>query len=224
MAIKNMMEDIVSSSIEEVLNKNQDFGSYRSSFQEIMAFVLNRIPPKYVTSERGILHTEIDSKFMFQQRSDILFLIHEAITHIKTRREKAAIVSSASDEGHKLYFPHLIGQIVEETTFSPVAEVKISLLNKGKIVKMMDENWKNPYYTNKSTKGYFHFWPVFDEECVIEKDAVEFEIKFEHSKFQSTSVKISLPVEVGYNLTRSHALSLTLLKLINPEEVSFLYE
>ncbi|MBN1500361.1 MAG: late competence development ComFB family protein [Spirochaetes bacterium] len=224
MAIKNMIEDIVSSTIEEVLDKNEDFDNLKSSFQEIMAFVLNRIPPKYVTSERGILHTEIDSKFMFQQKSDILFLIYEAIDVIKNRRETAIAAEKSDDKGHKLYFPHLIGQVVEESTFSPVSEVKISLLNKGNPVKMMDESWKNPYVTNKSTKGYYHFWPIFDENCEIEKNSVVFEITFEHADFKEKSIKISLPVEVGYNLSRSKAVPLTLITLINPDEVTFLYE
>jgi hypothetical protein len=78
------MEDVVSSVVGELLAKQKEELPHADMYwDDIIAYVLNRIPPKYITSERGILHDRIDALSAVQQRSDILFLAHEAIVVIR---------------------------------------------------------------------------------------------------------------------------------------------
>ena len=219
MAVRNMMENIVSSLIEGVLEKNEEFEPIKKNYSDILAYVLNRVPPKYVTSERGILHTEIDSKFMFQQKSDIMFYIYEAIEVIKNRRDNSPAVNAANMPQHKLFFPHLIGEVLEETTFSIIPGVKVTLLQNGQKAEMIDENWINPYTTNTATKGYFHFWPVFDENSDIMDNVASFEIKFDHPKMEPKTIEIKLPVEAGYDIKKSYKIPIAFLSLKEGESL-----
>jgi len=151
MAVKNLMEDIVSSVVKEVLKKDTDAAKSDIEEQDIVAYVLNRVPPRYITSERGIIHGKLESRFKFQQRTDILFLIHEAIQNIKTRREASSHTDYDGMEKMQNILPHIMGEVLEETTFSIVSDIEVSLLMNGKPVPMLDEGWSNPFITNKAT-------------------------------------------------------------------------
>ena len=123
MSVKNLMEDVVKSTIDELLKEEKYFEGASKYKQDIAAYVLNRIPPKYVTSERGILHGRLEAKFLFQQRTDVIFLIHEALNVIKGRRDMPSSGIQDSIESKHLFFPHIIGEVLEETTFSVVSDV-----------------------------------------------------------------------------------------------------
>ena len=69
MSIKNFMEDIVSNIVNEILlNEDKEIYNNLRHKQDIITYVLNRVPPKYYTSERGLLHGKLESQFTFQQR------------------------------------------------------------------------------------------------------------------------------------------------------------
>ncbi len=111
------MEDIVTSVVREVLKKDKDLPKAEIYEQDIIAYVLNRVPARYITSERGIIHGKLESRFKFQQRTDILFLIQEAIQNIQSRR--ASSPSSVEElAGRERMLPHIMGEVLEETTFS----------------------------------------------------------------------------------------------------------
>ncbi len=117
MAVKNLMEDIVAALVDEVLLKtSKDDSDIKVYKDDIITYVLNRIPPKYYTSERGILHGKLDSQFVFQQKTDILLLTHEAINTFKKRRSSELPVSE--EKTAKEYFlPHVLGEILGRNYF-----------------------------------------------------------------------------------------------------------
>ncbi len=223
MAIRNLMEDVVASVVVEVLGKKENNIAHPDIYyDDVLAYVLNRVPAKYISSERGVLHDRIDLGSAAQQRSDILFLTHEAIEHIKKRRPAAAALhGNLSDR--PFFFPHLLGEVLEETTFAPVEGIEVELLYRGKKAKMIDETWLNPYRTMKATRGYYHFWPDFIDEEMGKGETVEFTLKFSHDKLKTREVPIKLQVVEKFNPGSSHVIPITLVQTREGVDVSFLY-
>ena len=223
MSIKNLMEDVVHSTIEELLKEEKYFSGADKFKQDIEAYVLNRIPPKYITSERGILHGKLEARFLFQQKSDIIFLVHEALGVIKGRRETPSSGIQDSLTARHLFFPHILGEVLEETTFSVIQDVEVTLLFQGAPAKMIDTSWANPYCTNKGTLGYYHFWPDVNPDIMDVLDDVPFTIRFHHPKFHQKDIEISVPVLKDARITQSRPVPLALLELHEGEDISFLY-
>lgn len=218
------MEDIVLSVIDRVIEQEKlgsDVAKYR---HDVGAFVLNRIPPKYFTSERGLLHARLETRFFFQQRTDILLLVHEAIDIIKTRRDYPSgnIANLASKR--IIFFSHIIGEVLEETTFSIIPEVKVLLMKNGQPAKMVDATWNNPYSISKATMGYYHFWPEPDEKIQNNKGDEVFEIKFSHPECKEKSISITVPYADSFDASRSKVAPITLLSLKDGADINFLYQ
>ncbi len=225
MAIKNIMEDIVASVTSEVLSKEgKDLPDSQMHREDIMAYVLNKVPARYITSERGMLHDRMESRLVFQQRTDILFLVHEAIEFVKNRRSTPKHTDYGSLKARKHILPHIFGEILEETTFSYIPGVEITLLFRDKAVSMIDEGWSNPYMTMKATKGFYQFWPDYNEKEMGGGPEIPFTLLFRHEKFSDLRVDLRLMVQDGFGLHESQVIPITLMKLHEGEDVSFLYE
>lgn len=224
MVIHNIMEDIVLSSVAEIIKDEKNLIDATKYVPDITAYVLNRIPPKYVTSERGILHGKLESKYIFQQRTDIIFLIHEAINVIRTRSAEPRSGVDDSRVSTVKFFPHVIGEVLEETTFSIISDVKVTILHKDKSAVMMDQTWINPFITNKGTAGYYHFWPAVVTGSMEKAEMETFTIRFEHEKFIEKEITIDIPVVNEIDISTSRAVPIVLLKLKEGVDVSFLYE
>ena len=196
MPLQNLLEEVVDNVTKEVLKKEGELDSLITVKDDIVAYVLNRIPPQYVTSERGILHGQIASKYRIQQKTDILIGVYEAIDIIKRRRSTAI----NSDSGLSVspvfnMLQHIVGSVADEETISPIFEVQVSLLFNKEIAKMIDPNWENPYITNPATRGHYHFWPAYSHKRMSDLDKLDFTIKFEHPNFESAAVKIELDID-----------------------------
>jgi competence protein ComFB len=185
------MKDIVINTIDEVLKEEENKKIPVNSRDDIIAYVLNRVQPKYTTSERGLLHGILEARYKIQQRVDIFFLIYEAI-HIISRR-----VSNPSETGgtisHSIYFlPHIVGQVLEESTLSIISDIEVSLFYGGTPAEMVDSYWENPYKTNIATKGHYHFWPQYSESSMGKGSAVPFTLRFHHTKLADKKLDITM--------------------------------
>lgn len=225
MAIKNLMEDIVTSVVNEVLSKEaKDILESEPYKQDIIAYVLNRVPAKYFTSERGILHERLESRFTFQQKTDILLFTHEAIRIMKYRRASEIQTEYTNLSSRTHYLPYIIGEVFEETTFSIISDLKVLLLYKESPAKMMDKSWKNPYITSKATQGYYHFWPEFTEGEMNTDTEIPFTLVFNHPNFTEKRFELTLKVMDTFNLYKSKSVPITLLQTLAGIDISFLYE
>ncbi len=224
MAIRNIIEDLVTSVVHEVLSKEQGIEHLEIYFDDIVTYVLNRIPPRYVTSERGILHDRIDFTRSAQQKSDILFLAHEALGYVQSRR--ASHVPPAKNKGGEgeRFFPHVLGEVLEETTFGPISGIEVALLYNGKRALMIEPQWPNPYRTVKATRGFYHFWPKFIESEMSESEPVEFLVRFTHPSLEDVEVGLSLRLADNFNLGNSHVLPITLMKTKEGVDVSTIFD
>ena len=79
----NYMEDAVQSVLEEMLQGEayRDAGVDDKLKLDAMAYTLNRLPPKYVVSERGHLYTRVQ-ELRHQFRTDILVELTKALQHV----------------------------------------------------------------------------------------------------------------------------------------------
>jgi hypothetical protein len=105
-----------------------------------------------------------------------------------------------------------------------VEGVEVTLLHGGKPAAMIDQTWHNPYTTRKATRGFYHFWPDFIEDFMNKEGAVEFVLRFDHSKLKRHEVELKLDVAEKFNLNNSHVIPITLLQTREGVDVSFLYE
>jgi len=220
----NLIEMIVKDIVDEVLAKEEDFKSIKYHRNDIIAYVLNRVPPRYVTGERGIIHSRIDPMLKYQEHTDILFLTYEAIGLFSKRRPSE--IGEINGESEKLsgLIPHMIGEALEETTLSVIPDLKITLLYENKPAEMMDIGWKNPYMAAKATRGYFHFWPRYVEDKMCSSDHVDFIITFDHPEFEQRSVKIHAKVNKKNDLGNTMFVPMVLLKLKDGVSSDFLTE
>lgn len=218
----NLIEMIVKDIVDEVLAKEEDFKSIKFHRNDIIAYVLNRVPPRYVTGERGIIHSRIDPRLKYQEHTDILFLTYDAINLFAKRRSTEIDEKNGEIEKLSGLIPHMIGEVLEGTTLAIIPDLKITLLFEDKPAEMMDQGWKNPYIAAKATRGYFHFWPRYIESKMSASDHVEFQIKFEHPKFEPRSVKVRAKVNKKNDLGNTQSIPLILLRLNEGENTDFL--
>ncbi len=116
---------------------------------------------------------------------------------------------------------------MEETTFSVIPEVTVTLFYKNKPAEMIDKDWKNPYVTNKSTKGFFHFWPKLQHSGKEDKKgdkAMQFTLLCSHPKFKEKKIEFSLTAVDGRNSYKSFIMPMILMEKLEGVDLSFLSE
>lgn len=217
MPAKNLMQDIVVNILDEVLKKEGARRVSEHQKDEIIAYVLNRVPPRYVTSERGLLYGALDAKYKVQEKVDILMLIYEGISRILNKDgDDAAQEKRASLEKGSL-LPHIIGQVLEESTLAIIPDVEVSLMFGTSRAAMVDAHWQNPYRTSAATKGRFHFWPKYSPTKMGKGPRVPFTLIFRHPQFREISIKVKLEVLKKSDYGRSQFVPIVLMKSITDE-------
>lgn len=224
MKIYNLMEELVENKVNKLYDDLKAANTVwltcdcENCRLDTMAFVLNRIPPKYIISSRGITHTAADAN-LTQIKADIDTLAIEGIRLVSTSKRPTHNVKSAPEalyiSGSKpfFFFPTFTGTVMDGLTFEPISDAKITLLRDGKPANMIDQTWLNPTQTFKSTKGTYSFC-VKPEEAQTEKQDghFQFTVQIEAEGYESTSYAFSIPV-TSEILRQNRGLSLYSLKL-----------
>ena len=83
MPILNVMEQLVDAKVSELLPKS-DCCKCAKCTDDIKAIALNRLPPKYVSSDAGELYTRVSSSMEKQNSLDINFAVYSAIEFVST--------------------------------------------------------------------------------------------------------------------------------------------
>jgi len=214
MSLVNMMEDKIKATVNEVLSVRDDRFLLTKYMEDIVAFVLNRVPPRYITSGRGLIHNEIEFSINSQLQTDIRLCVNDAIRTLTSRREPEKNASLMSDYvGKHYYFPYVIGEVLEESTFSIIPDVEVKLFYNNSPVSMIDPSWANPYITCNATKGFYIFWPDFLKEEMDTAGDNIFRISFRHKKFFKKELSFSMRALDNINMNRSLVVPLALLKI-----------
>jgi hypothetical protein len=157
MKLKNYQEDIVLRAIEIALEDEPKLLADEDFVNDVAAYVLNRVPPRYVMSERGFLrlaleHAEEEAGGKSMANViELMMLVNRGLELVQSRRRsneaslepKRDDSDDAGEESKSILpideeeprfelvhnFPQLIGRVVDARTTDPVygAIVKMSV-------------------------------------------------------------------------------------------------
>ena len=210
MRLKNYNEDLVLETVKIVLKDRKDIRPTRSFMLDVSAYALNRIPPKYITSERGFTRELIQPEGSCAEGGEKLFTIIELITlvnravEVVARRRRDNQKQPARRPAEALgdaplrltYFynmPHIFGRIIDARNGSPVISAEATLWINDKVSVPAEPGWQNPTRTNEQTRGYFSFWPqaeMGESECL----RVELRISLDHGSYKPLTCHRSVKV------------------------------
>ncbi|MBN1836165.1 MAG: late competence development ComFB family protein [Spirochaetales bacterium] len=213
MKLKNYQEDLVLYVADLVLQDQPDIDRSESFLHDVAAYTLNRLPPRYIQSERGFTRLAVDHWIDGNDGEglaslvEVLLLVHKAIETIRTRRRNGQGGQTRSgakeDEGppdalgywHNL--PYLIGRVVDADTRQPLPEVSVSVLLDGEPAEGAEGSWQNPYRTSQATKGFFSFLPRPDHSRAKTKDFA-LRIVLEHPEYEPVALERTLQTQGEY--------------------------
>jgi len=172
MELKNYQEDIVLDAIHIALEDRPDILHDQRAVTDIAAYVLNRLPPRYITSERGFirlaseqLENDPGSRHMVNVVT-VLVLINQAVEYIETRRpvrqqaEAKRRAELEPDDVAPIHnFPQIIGQVRDAGNGKSLYGAVVALYIDDALAETADPGWPNPVMTSAQTRGYFSFWP-----------------------------------------------------------------
>ena len=206
MAIQNVMEDVVFSSVQKMFDSIQKEGNpegfcfCEQCRMDTACYVLNRSQPRYIVSNRGVARIERDGLEWQQIEADIATLIYEGLRRVKHNQRPNAHNAPAANFGSVLSkpvysIPVIVGRIFDGATFAPLAGVTVELRSKGELVAMRDHNWQNPYTLVSNTAGTFTFWPAPVEADHIDDHKIfEFLVKAEAPQYETLTHFFKVPV------------------------------
>jgi len=79
--VHNYMEDAVEDELDQLLADIDDICKCQRCKMDIMVFALNRLPPKYVITDKGRLYTKLTEQEM-QFRADVIKELTKAIMKV----------------------------------------------------------------------------------------------------------------------------------------------
>lgn len=206
MKVHNLMEDFVKARVDDLYDQLKaaktrwltcDCENCRI---DTLSYVLNRVPPKYIVSGRGITHAASDLNTT-QIKADVDTLTMDGIRLVSSSKRPCHNQSYVSDAekmqgtGPYFYFPIFTGTVFDGTNFEPLQNVKITLKVNGTIASMMDQTWQNPCQTFKATSGAYSFCvsPETAQSEGLNKTYV-CELNLECTGYESTTYAFSVPV------------------------------
>lgn len=81
MKIVNYMEDMVKEQLEEILAKRDDICKCQKCKFDIIVLALNRLPPRYVVTEKGRIYTKLQEQ-VTQFKADVIRELAKAIIKV----------------------------------------------------------------------------------------------------------------------------------------------
>ncbi len=175
MKLKNYQEDVVLRAIEIALEEEPDLLRDEDFVKDVAAYVLNRVPARYVMSERGFLRLALEHLEEDQQEKslanviELMMLVNRGVDLVRGRRSESPSNSVRSDSGfpgadggtieYVHNYPQIIGRVIDEQNGEPVYGATVTLLLDGRVAPPAASGWQNPYVTRLQTRGHFSFWP-----------------------------------------------------------------
>jgi hypothetical protein len=210
MRLKNYNEDLVLETVKIVLKDRKDIHPTRAFELDVAAYALNRIPPKYITSERGFTREFIQPDDGNEEGGgrilnviELITLVNRAVDVVVRRRRDSVPARqpprpAPPDDAdmHLTYFynmPHIFGRIVDAGDGTPVIAAEATLWINERVSVPAEPGWRNPYTTNEQTKGYFSFWPQV-EMGEAEAIRVEMRLALQHGRYAPLTFRKTMKV------------------------------
>jgi competence protein ComFB len=157
--LKNIVEDIVLDMIdgtdevkEGKINKNQK--------REIAAYVLNRVKPMYITSNKGFTNSIVQYQKDPQLLADIMLHISQAVKIVKKTYSTDNLLEDLDKEKMYFIFPKIYGKVISSRTMMPVESADVTLKIDSRPAKNIFGLWKNPTEILPIDDGIFSFAPL----------------------------------------------------------------
>jgi len=84
MAYRNYMEEVVLEELKGILGEVKDMCRCERCREDMVAYALNRLSPKYVVTELGSVYTKIN-QLRVQARTDVTVYLMEAAKVVKEK-------------------------------------------------------------------------------------------------------------------------------------------
>ena len=213
MKLKNYQEDVVLRAIDIALEDQPDLISDTAFVNDVAAYVLNRIPPRYVMSERGFLRLTVEQleegngKRSLANIIELMILVNRGIEIVQSRRPASGSAAAGDEkapvEEHNVFvhnYPQFIGRVVDDESDEPIYGAVVSLHMDGDLVPPAEPGWSNPYRTHPQTKAFFSFWP---HAAKSEHEAAICQILFsvEHPDYESIAHTESITTKGAFERT-----------------------
>ena len=199
MKLKNYQEDVVLRAIEIAMEDQPDLLSDENFVKDVAAYVLNRVPPRYVMSERGFLRLALEHLEEEQQDQslanviELMMLVNRGVELVQGRRHEPPTTTTRVGADHQPpidgaieyvhNYPQIIGRVVDAETGKPVYDATVSLLANAALLPQAARGWRNPYVTREQTRGHFSFWPQAIQSLEPEL-SLELVFSVEHAEYR----------------------------------------
>jgi len=222
MDIHNTNEDVVFNAVQKIFDEIKNSGNSENfclCYQcriDTICFVLNRIEPHYIVSNRGFTRIDPASMKSRQMEVDITALIYKGIRLVNHNMRPTAPHDGSPEYHIKMHhpmfdIPTISGRIFNGVSFEPVFGVDVSLYCEGDLVKMRNNNWQNPYTMVSATPGAFSFWPapVSGDVPDVTKD-FKFSVKVNSPDYEPLNHFFTVTSICKFHTPNSYALNRTL--------------
>ena len=183
---------------------------------DVICYVLNRTPPRYIVSNRGASRVLDEGLGWQQQTADISSLIYEALKKVNQNQRPGFEHSSANGaitlepEVPRFNIPTIMGRIFNGNNFAPLSDVDVELLWEGELVVMKDKNWQNPFHIVSKVEGNFSFWPAPVTASKVNNHKIfEYTLRVTAPEFETFNHLFKIPVSSETQATGSFNLDRT---------------
>ena len=201
MTVHNILEEEVIERVNNIYNQAKQQGvawltcDCEQCRLDTTSYVLNRMPPKYIVSGRGMNHNI--SSTDAQQKADMDSLIFEAmriVSSVQRPFHAQQNENETQDEIGEFYnFPTFIGSVFDGETFEPLSDAIITLKMNNQVVPMIDHTWTNPCTTTKATKATYSFWTK-PQQATEQSKVFKFTIEICAEGYENITYAFELPV------------------------------
>lgn len=200
MTVHNILEEEVINEVNNIFDQAKEMGitwitcDCEQCRLDTATYVLNRMPPKYIVSGRGLNHNI--SSCNPQQKADLNALVFEAmkiVNSVKRPYHAQKNEDSSSEIGEFYNFPIFMGSVYDGETFEPLANTNICLKSEGQLVSMFDYTWPNPCTTTKATKAVYSFW-VKPQEATENSKIFTFTLEISAEGYETINHTFEVPI------------------------------
>ena len=221
MDIHNINEDIVVSTVQSIFGEIEKQGNpdgfcfCEQCRMDTICYVLNRLEPHYIVSNRGFTRIDQDSLKRQQIEADIDALVYKGLRLVNHNQRHTAVHTGGAPADAAIFtpvfeLPAIAGQVFDGISFTPISEGRVTLICGGTAAVMRNSNWQNPFALVSNTPGGFSFWPapVAADTVDIQK-IFEYSLKIESPAYEPLIHFFNLPSVSKIQTPYSHSMDRT---------------
>lgn len=184
--LKNIIELIVVELVDQ-MDEVKSGKIHENQKIELASYVLNRVQPMYITSNKGFTHIMLKYQNDPQFLADLMVKLNEGMNIIrKTKLSGPPAVKLNKGEAYYV-FPRIYGRVVSSRTMHYVDDAKVTLYVGADVAKTQYSDWANPLTLTPESEGVFSFSPmplpaakpdetkVFELKILIHKEGHHYE-------------------------------------------------